>query len=96
MGEKHSWLDEDGGVAIDDMAKRLESFMEAMADGIVSTDEVAAQETRVADIMRQVEPGLDDTTHGKVTDLLCEMTAFAIMQVLHAMQEARTKTTFKG
>ena len=95
MAERVSWLDDEGGVAIDDMAKRLESFMEAMADGIVSADEVAAQEQRVADLMREVEPGLDDETHAKMTQLLCELTAFDIMQLLHAAQEARPSTAWR-
>ena len=96
MADRTSWLDDEGGVAIDDMAKRLTSFMEAMADGIVSKDELSAQESRVADLMRAVEPGLDDETHAKVTELLCELTAFDIMQMLHSVQEARPKTACRG
>ena len=96
MANRTSWLDEEGGVAIDDMAKRLTSFMEAMEDGVVTEDELAAQEGRVADLMKAIEPGLDDETHAKVTELLCELTAFDIMQMLHSVQEARPKTTFRG
>ena len=95
-GTRGSWLDDDGGVAIDDMARRLETFIAAMADGIISDEEVAEQETRLADIMREVEPMLDDAQHAKVTALLCELTAFDIMQMLHMAQTARTKTTFRG
>lgn len=95
-GARTSWLDDQGGVAIDDMAKRLESFVQAMADGIVSDEEIGAQEMRVANLMREVEPLLDDATHAKVTELLCELTAFDIMQLLHTAQAARPKTTFRG
>ena len=96
MAERISWLDDEGGVAIDDMAQKLESFMEAMADGVVSADEVAAQEARVVGLMKEVEPALDDETHAKVTQLLCELTALDIMQLLYSAQEARPKATFKG
>jgi len=91
-----SWLDDAGGVAIDDAARKLETFIAAMADGIVSADEVAAQEKRVADLMREVEPKLDDALHAKVTELLCELTAFDIMQLLHSLQESRATATFRG
>ncbi len=96
MADRTSWLDAEGGVAIDDMAKRLEAFMEALADGRVSDQELTTQEQSVAALMREIEPGLDDETHARLTNLLCEMTAFAIMQVLHAAQAARPQTTFRG
>jgi hypothetical protein len=46
--------------------------------------------------MKEVEPLLDDNQHEKVTRLLCELTAFDIMQMLHTMQQARPKTKFRG
>ncbi len=95
MGNRTSWLDDEGGVAIDDMAKKLEAFVQAMADGIVSSAEVEEQEARVVALMKDVEPALDDETHAKVTQLLCELTALDIMQVLHTAQEARGTTTWR-
>lgn len=95
MGTRTSWLDDEGDIVIDDMAKKLESFVQAMADGVVSGDEVEEQESRVAALMKEIEPTLDDETHGKVTQLLCELTALDIMQVLHTAQEARTRTTWR-
>ena len=95
MGTRTSWLDDEGNVVIDDMAKKLEAFVEAMADGVVSEDEVEAQESRVAALMKEIEPTLDDETHEKVTHLLCEVTALDIMQVLHTAQQARTKTVWR-
>ncbi len=38
---------------------------------------------------------LDDAIHAKVTRLLCEITAYNIMQFTHEMQEARA-TMFRG
>ena len=63
---------------------------------IVDDKEMKAQETRLVTLMKEVEPLLDDKTHEKVTKLLCELTAFDIMQMLHTMQQARPKTKFRG
>ena len=46
--------------------------------------------------MQEIEPQLDDALHEKITRLLCEMTAYNLMQMLHAMQQARPKTEFRG
>ena len=43
-----------------------------------------------------VEPLLDEKLHAKVTQLLCELTAYDIMQAVHTMQQARPKTAFRG
>ncbi len=96
MTERKNWLSEEGGVDIEQHARRLTSFMEALADGIVSQDELESQEERVAKIMRTLEPKLDDALHAEVSELLCELTAYDIMKLLCSMQEARTKTVFKG
>ena len=93
---RQSWLDDEGGVAIDDCARKLESYLDAVADGVVSGDEVAVQEQRVTDLMREIEPLLDDELHAKVTALLCELTALDIMQFLHSVQQARPKVEFRG
>ena len=94
--DRKSWLDDEGGVAIDAQARKLESYLEALADGVVSGDEVEAQEARVVALMKEIEPRLDDVLHAKVTELLCELTAFDIMNFLHSVQEARPKTKFRG
>ena len=91
-----SWLDDEGGVAIDDHAKKLESYVTALADGVISADEVGDQEKRVVALMREIEPQLDDALHAKVTQLLLDLTAFNVMQLLHALHEARPKVSFRG
>lgn len=89
MTKRTSWLDADGNVAIDEMAKKLETYIDTMADGLVSGDELADQESRVVALMKAIEPQLDDALHEQVTQLLCELTAFDIMQLLRMAQEAR-------
>lgn len=95
-GRKQSWLSSDGTPAIDRRARELKSFLEAVADGVVDKQELAAQEKRLAAVMREVEAMLDATTHARVTELLCELTAYDIMRLLHSMHEARPKTAFRG
>ena len=92
-----SWLDEDQkSVRIDDYARQLSTFVEAMADGRIDDGELAAQEQRVVMMIKDLEPKLDDVTHERVTKLLCEISAFNVMQVLHSLYEAKPTSTFRG
>jgi len=94
---RSSWLDEESQeVKIDDYAQQLTSFIDAMADGRIDAAELEAQEKRVAEIMQEVEPQLDDALHAKVTKLLCELSAFNIMQLMSTVDQARSTTTFRG
>lgn len=94
---RQKWFDEASHEPlIDDYARHLESFIQTMADGVVDDSEIQAQEERLISLMKEVEPLLDDETHGKVTQLLCELTAYDIMQMIHTFQEARPKTQFRG
>jgi hypothetical protein len=94
---RKSWLDESAQTTlIDDYARELGSFVEAMADGVVDTNEVTRQEERVVKLMKEIEPQLDDATHEQITKLLCEISAYSAMQILHELYEARPKTRFQG
>lgn len=91
------WLDSaSGAVLIEEQARKLTSFIETMADGQVDDGEVEAQEARLVALLKEVEPLLDDATHAKVTRLLCELTAYDIMQILNSLQKARPATRFRG
>jgi hypothetical protein len=46
--------------------------------------------------MKEIEPQLDDATHEKITKLLCEISAYSAMQILHELYEARPNTKFRG
>ena len=92
-----SWLDEASSMpVIDEQARRLDSFLAAMADGVIDKSELAAQEQRLIAAMREVEPLLEPDLHAKVTRLLCELTAYDLMQVMHSFHEARPKSVFQG
>lgn len=97
MMARQSWLDETTQTPlIDDYAKQLGSFIDALADGRIDASELASQEGRLVAAMKEVEPQLDDDLHGKVTQLLCELSAYNIMQMLHEVHQARPKTVFQG
>jgi len=92
-----SWLDAETGMPlIEKYARQLESFLDTMADGIVEASEIEAQEKRLVKLMKDVEPQLNDELHAKVTKLLCELTAYDLMQTMFAMQMARPRSTFQG
>jgi hypothetical protein len=92
-----SWFDEESQVPqIEQYARSLTSFTDALADGKIDEAELKAQEARVTSLMKEVEPQLDDNLHAKVTQLLCELTAYDLMQLFHEMQKSRRKTVFHG
>ena len=92
-----SWLDAEARTPIIDLyAQQLDSFISTIADGKVDENEVQSQEARLVQLMQEIEPQLDDAMHEKITRLLCELTAYDIMQVLHTMQQAQPHATFQG
>jgi hypothetical protein len=92
-----SWVDARSQTpAIEAYARQLDSFIETMADGRVDASEIKAQEKRLVELMKSVESKLNDEQHEKVSQLLCELTAYDIMQMLFTFQESRPKTVFKG
>ena len=94
---KSDWFDETSStLVITDHAKRLDSFLQAIADGKVTDEEVKTQEARVVKLMKEIEPQLNPQLHEQVTQLLCEVTAYDMMQSLNMMQSARPVTKFRG
>ena len=90
------WLDTAAvSPVIDEQVARLSTFLDALADGKVSTQELAEQEARVVSWMKKVEPQLSDPLHADVTRLLCELTALNIMKTMHEMGPV-PKTRFRG
>jgi hypothetical protein len=92
-----SWFDEQTEMpVIEQRARQLDSFVQTMADGKVEASELKAQEARLVALMKEIEPKLDDALHAKVTQLLCELTAYDLMQIIYTIQQAKPKTKFKG
>lgn len=92
-----SWFDEISQMPlIETYAGQLDSFVQTMADGKVEEKELREQESRLVGLMKEIEPQLSDELHEKVTRLLCELTAYDLMQTLHMMEQARPRTKFRG
>jgi len=77
-------------------ARKLDSFLDVVADGRVEAKELEAQEQRVVKLMKEVEPLLSPEAHEKVTHLLCEVTAYDLMNTMHIAGKSRPKTKFRG
>ncbi|MDB5390653.1 MAG: hypothetical protein JWM11_6299 [Planctomycetaceae bacterium] len=92
-----NWFDEQTQIPIiDQHARQLTTFMDALADGKVDAQEIKSQEARVYQLMKEIEPQLDDALHAKITSLLCELTAYDLMNMLYLAEQSRPKTKFRG
>jgi hypothetical protein len=90
-----SWFDEKAEhEAIQERASKLESFTSALADGVVSKQELAGQEKRLLEVMKALEPKLSDELHASVTTVLVELTAYNVMRLLHELQGERARLAF--
>ena len=97
MAAKTAWFDDATDTPlIAEYARKLDSFLDAIADSLVEARELEEQEKRVVALMKEVEPLLSPEAHEKVTRLLCEVTAYDLMQALHMAGKARPKTVFRG
>jgi hypothetical protein len=90
-----SWFDDKAEhPVIQEQLTKLESFTSALADGIVSKEELARQEKRLAAVMEKLEAGLSDELHAKVTTVLIELSAYNVMRLLHELQTERARIAF--
>lgn len=90
-----SWIDDDNHPDLEAHVGQLEHFAAALADGKVDAAELATQADNLKAAMRAVEGDLTDDQHAKVTKLLAETVAFAVMQVLHDMAQAKVAAAVK-
>jgi hypothetical protein len=94
---KTPWFDDASDAPmLAEYARKLDSFLDAVADGRIDSKELDAQEKRVVDLMKQVDPLLSPEAHELVTQLLCEVTAYDLMNAMHMAGKARPRTKFRG
>lgn len=94
---KTPWFDEASEAPmLTEYARKLDSFLDVVADGRVESKEIEEQEHRVVALMKEVEPLLSPEAHEKVTRLLCEVTAYDLMNAFHMAGKSRPKTQFRG
>jgi hypothetical protein len=90
-----SWFDDEAEVPlIQERLEKLDSFTSALADGIVSKEELGGQEKRLVAAMKTVEGELSDDAHAKVTTLLVELSAYNVMRLLHELKTERARMAF--
>ena len=63
----------------------MESWQSALADGVVRPEEVRQQSQRVTDLLRALEPKLNDELHEELTRILYELSVLYGMQALAEM-----------
>jgi hypothetical protein len=94
---KTPWFDDASDAPmLAEYARKLDSFLDAVADGRIDSKELDAQEKRVVDLMKQVDPLLSPEAHELVTKLLCEVTAYDLMNAMHMAGKARPMAKFRG
>ena len=91
---RKSWLDDKGETTlIDGYAQQSTDFIQAMADGTIDDSEVETQEAKLVELMKKIEPNLSDEQHAEMTELLCELSAFNVMQMLNVIHKSRPAST---
>ena len=90
-----SWFDDKAEhPLIEEQVQKLESFTSALADGVVSKQELSGQEQRLMAAMKKVEGELNDDMHARVTTLLVELSAYNVMRLLNELQTERARMAF--
>ena len=91
-----SWINDESHPDLDAHVGKLEHFTQSLADGVIDAQELATQEQNLVTAMKAVEGSLDDELHAKVTRLLAEVAAYAVMRTLHEMAQARVAGALSG
>ena len=89
-----SWFDDADLPVIEEQVEKLESFADAMADGVIEKQELERQQESLVNAMKAVEADLNDGQHAKVTRLLVELSAYNIMRMVHELQARRLEKAF--
>jgi len=67
---------------------QMDSWQQALADGVVEASEVAAQAERVSDMLRALEPKLSVELHAELTNIFYEWAVLqAMMTTLELAEE---------
>ena len=92
---RNSWFDDKAEhPMIQEQATKLDSFTSALADGVISQQELNGQESRLVAAMKKLEADLNDDLHAKVTTVLVELSAYNVMRLLHELHAERARMAF--
>jgi hypothetical protein len=92
---RDNWFDDKAEhPIIQEQLGKLESFTSALADGVVSKQELEGQEQRLVAAMKTLDTALTDDQHAKATTVLVELTAYNVMRLLNELQAQRARIAF--
>lgn len=87
---RRPWFDpETGELVFPRDAEQRDSWRAAMAEGAVTPAALRAQQERVADLLRRVEPLVPDEAHAPLTEALAEVAVLYGLQSIHLVQQLR-------
>jgi len=80
---RKGWFDEESNeLEFSEYVKQMESWQQALADGVVTPEEVNQQAERVASLLRVLEPKLSDGLHEELTTIFRELAVLYGMRSL--------------
>ncbi|BAC89490.1 hypothetical protein [Gloeobacter violaceus] len=82
------WFDEQTGELAFQVVSRADSWQLALADGVVTREELHAQTQSVTRLLRAIDERVDDEVHNLITEALKELSVLHAMQVFYASEEA--------
>lgn len=80
------WFDEQSGELEFGVVSRMASWQAALADGVVTVEELQTQKETVAQLLRVIDARVDDDTHQLITDMLNEVSVLYAMEVFYASE----------
>ncbi len=81
---RDGWFDGRGiDLLRDDYLETHEGWQKYIADGEITADEILEQETRIVEMLKKIEPVLDDATHQALTKTLLEYEVLVNMALIH-------------
>ena len=82
-----SWFDEaTNEMGFAKYVERMESWQEALADGLVTPEEISKQTDRIAGLLQVFEPKLSDELHAELTTIFYELAVLYGMQRVAEVQ----------
>ncbi|MCA9791633.1 MAG: hypothetical protein KC910_07545 [Candidatus Eremiobacteraeota bacterium] len=81
---RDGWFDGKGfDLHRDEFLEHHAGWQKYIEDGEITADEILEQETRIVEMLRDIEPTLDDKTHAVLTKTLLEYEVLVNMALIH-------------
>jgi hypothetical protein len=84
-----SWFDQESNeLGFSKYLERMDSWQDALADGVVTPEELEQQMQRVIELLRNLEPKLSNELHAELTTIFYELAVFYGMERIAEAQLA--------